>query len=87
MEKKPVSLAPDFQLMAKAWDGGPYVPRSQVGKFSGGMLHPRTMANWDSLGVGPPRTRFKRKVFYPVDGLVKWLEQRHSGESGKEHAA
>lgn len=52
------------------------VARSQVEKFSGGLLNPRTMANLDSVGEGPPRGKCGRKVFYPVDTLITWLEER-----------
>lgn len=80
MEKKPVSLAPDFREMVKVWKGGPYVPRAQVGEFSGGMLHPKTMANLDSRGEGPERVKYGKKVYYHVDKLAEWAEKRASGQ-------
>ena len=49
MKKKDI-----FKEMAEAW-GRPLVPRMNVDEFSGGLLHPRTMANLDSLGEGPKR--------------------------------
>lgn len=69
-------MIPDFHMMKAQWRGGPYVPRGQVGVFSGGILHPRTMANLDCLGLGPPRVWHGKKVFYPVDGLVEWGQRR-----------
>lgn len=69
-------MSPDYDRMKAEWDGGPYVPRSQVGKFSGGMLHPRTMANRDSLGIGPPAAKFDGRVFYLVDDLIEWMKER-----------
>lgn len=80
MKKKVMSSVPDFQLMVKAWEGGPYVPRSQVGKFSGGMLHPKTLANLDSQGEGPERVKYGKKVYYPVEKLAQWAQRRASGE-------
>lgn len=65
----------EFQKLAQAW-ASPIVARTEVQKFSGGLLSPRTLANLDSLGEGPPRGRCGRKVFYPVDTLVAWLERR-----------
>lgn len=65
----------NFQALAEQW-GAPVVARKDVGKFSGGVLHPRTMANLDSLGEGPQRFYFGRKVAYPVDALVCWMRER-----------
>jgi hypothetical protein len=61
----------------KQWPS-PYVSRDKVGEFSGGILHPRTMANLDSLGQGPKgRIRMNgKKITYPVDELINWLEAR-----------
>lgn len=68
-------MAFDFAKLGRAWPS-PIVSRTEISKFSGGLLSPRTLANLDSLGDGPPRGRCGRKVFYPVDSLVAWLEAR-----------
>lgn len=52
------------------------VARSEVGRFSGGLLHPRTLANIDSRGEGPPKITVGRKVAYKTTDLVVWLERR-----------
>ena len=68
----------DFQELARRWHS-PIVVRSQVqlDKFSGGLLNARTLANEDSLGTGPDqRIRVGRKIAYPVDSLIRWIEQR-----------
>lgn len=65
----------DFEKLGRAWSS-PIVSRTEISKFSGGLLSPRTMANLDSLNEGPPRGRCGRKIFYPVDSLIKWLEHR-----------
>ena len=80
MKKQEMVTVPDFQLMVEAWEGGPYVARSQVGKFSGGMLHPKTMANLDSQGEGPERVKYGKRVYYEVEKLVQWAQSRGSGE-------
>ena len=54
----------------------PYVPRQLVDKFSGGILNPRTMANMDSKGLGPPKVRVGKMIVYPVDLLIEWMEER-----------
>lgn len=68
----------DFKQFAQKWHA-PVVVRTEVGKFSGGLLHPRTMANIDSRGEGPERIRFGKKVAYPVDSLISWMEKRFEG--------
>ena len=77
-KREGVVMVPDFQSMVKAWDQGPYVARSQVDKFSGGILHPKTLANLDSQGEGPERVKYGRKIFYPVDKLAQWAQRRAS---------
>ena len=34
---------------------------------------PRTLDRWDALGIGPPRTRVGRTVFYRRSSVQKWL--------------
>jgi len=69
---------PDLNRLVTTW-GAPFVSRKQVAKFSGGLLNPRTLANYDCKGEGP-RERFRvgRDVAYPVDALIEWLEKRIS---------
>ena len=53
------------------------VVRSEVKRFSGGILSGRTMANLDSQGAGPPgRFKLGRKTVYPVDELITWMQSR-----------
>lgn len=75
-----MTLAPEFQLMVDSWENGPYVARSLVRKFSGGMLNPKTMANLDSLGEGPERVKFGNRVYYPVVKLAEWAQNRAFGK-------
>lgn len=69
----------DFQELSKRWPSA-IVARHEVAKFTGGLLNARTLANLDSLNEGPPRGRCGRKVFYPVDELVKWLAARSAAQ-------
>ena len=51
--------------------------RSQIERFTGGLVNPRTLANYDSAGIGPiGRIRVGRKIGYPTAEVVKWLENR-----------
>ena len=79
MKKKDI-----FKEMAEAW-GRPLVPRMNVDEFSGGLLHPRTMANLDSLGEGPKRkVKMGRKVAYEINSLIEWMRERCSVEEVEE---
>ena len=70
------NVRPDLKDMARKWESS-VVARPKVGVFSGGSLTPGHMANLDSAGVGvPERIRIGRKVVYPVDALIRWMEER-----------
>jgi len=62
--------------MADRWPSE-VVARREVGRFTGGGISPKTMANLDSLGEGP-RDRYimGRNVVYPVKSFVVWLQER-----------
>lgn len=64
-----------IKALADKWPST-IVARELIAEFSGGLLHPRTMANIDSEKAGPPRLRFGRKVAYAVTDLCDWLAQR-----------
>ena len=67
---------PSFSLMAEKWPA-PVVARDQVDRFTGGIISPRYLANLDSQGKGPKgRFRIGRKVAYPVQMFITWLESR-----------
>lgn len=53
------------------------VARVEVGNFTGGVLSEKYLANLDCQMKGPDE-RFKigRKVAYPIDSLLRWLEAR-----------
>jgi hypothetical protein len=66
-----------FADMKSKWASS-VVARSEIGKFSGGLLNGRTQANRDSLGEGCEMIKIGRRVGYPVDSLISWMEQRMS---------
>ena len=69
-------ITPSLSQLADKWPST-LVARSEVGRFSGGILNPKYLANLDSLGQGPRgRIRIGRKVAYPVDTLIAFLEER-----------
>lgn len=60
------------------------VARSDVSKFSGGVLHPRSLANHDSLGTGPAeRVNIGRKVAYTATSLAEWMASRAEIKAGR----
>ena len=65
-----------FEEMKKNWPS-PIVARTEVKKFTGGALSEKRLANLDSKGEGPAgRFRLGKKIVYPVDPFISWLEGR-----------
>ena len=68
-----------FQEMSARWPSA-VVARVEVGRFTGGLMSSKYMANLDSAGLGPKgRITCGRKVGYPVNDLVAWLRARSEG--------
>lgn len=58
---------------ANKWPS-PFVARSEISRFSGGLVAPGTAANHDSAGTGIAGAfRVGRQVAYPVDSAIEWL--------------
>ena len=64
-----------FQEMAERWPSA-VVARTEIDRFSGGLMSSKYIANLDSQGTGPARLLCGRKVGYPVQDLVAWLRDR-----------
>jgi hypothetical protein len=66
----------DFNKLKESW-GSAIVARSEINRFTGGALQPRTLANLDSKGAGP-QGKFKigRKVCYPIEAVIAWIRAR-----------
>jgi hypothetical protein len=65
-----------YQEMLEKWPAS-IVARTECASFSGGLLHEKTLANYDSAGIGPEgRFRIGRKVVYPTKSLIAWMEKR-----------
>jgi hypothetical protein len=74
MEKATVSNL--LQQMAANWPS-PIVARTEIEKFTGGLISEKYQANLDSAGKGPEgRIRIGRKVAYPVNAYLTWLKER-----------
>ena len=84
MENRPQPF--DLTALADKWQS-PLVARDQrqLDKFSGGLLNARTLANADSLGIGPKgRVKVGRKVAYPVESLVAWMQSKAEVTEGSD---
>lgn len=65
-----------FALLRKNWPST-LVSRSEIKRFSGGIITPSYIANMDCRGLGPAeRIRIGRKIAYPVDSLIAWLKAK-----------
>ena len=65
-----------FQEMADRWPSE-IIARTEVSRFTGGLISEKYMANLDAQGKGPSgRVRCGRKIAYPVASLVEWMENR-----------
>jgi len=61
--------------LAERWPSA-FVARSEVGRFSGGLVSPKSLANHDSEGTGPERIKCGGRVAYRAVDLVAWLQER-----------
>ena len=58
----------------------PLVPRNKVGVLTGGLISPKSLANKDSLGLGPrKKVKFGGKVCYPREALIEWILEQIEG--------
>jgi len=66
-----------FDRLIQNWSS-PLVARHEVARFSGGLLHPRTLANLDAQpGKGPKgKLTVGKRVAYDVILLVEWMRGR-----------
>jgi hypothetical protein len=65
-----------FKELANKWPSS-IVARTEIKKFTGGIITERYCANLDSKGVGiKGRIRIGRKIAYPVDAVIEFLESR-----------
>lgn len=71
-----------FQKMRAQWPSS-IVAQTEIGKFTGGLIHPRTFANLCSRGEGPVgKHKLGRKNFFDVDTVLEWLSSRSTCEDG-----
>jgi hypothetical protein len=65
-----------FRSMAERWPSS-MVARTEIERFTGGIISEKYLANLDSAGKGPTgRVRVGRKIAYSVDSVIRFLEGR-----------
>lgn len=70
------ALRLDLSEMKKKWPSA-IVSREEIRNFTGGAVSEKYMANLDGQQKGPEgRFKIGRKVAYPIDSLLRWLEAR-----------
>ena len=65
-----------FSAMARKWPSA-ILARQEAGKFTGGAVSPKRLANEDCNETGPNgRFNIGRKVCYPVADFCDWLRAK-----------
>jgi len=54
----------------------PFVSRQDIQKVFGSIISPKTMATYDSIGIGCKHVKIGRKVVYKTSDFVEWMEDR-----------
>lgn len=72
-----------YEEMAANWPSD-LLPRTEVKRFTGGIISEKYQANLDSQGRGPEgRFRIGRKVVYTKKSYVSWLKTRSTKIDGR----
>jgi len=73
---KDVQAQFNFEQIVKNNPSG-WILRKNLTRETGGLIHSRTEANKDSLGIGiPGRIKIGRKVAYPIESVIKYLQSK-----------
>lgn len=73
----------DLKQLKEKWPSS-IVSRTEIRKFTGGLINEKTLANLDSQGTGPEgRFKIGRKVGYDVSAVIRWLEERLTVENAE----
>lgn len=72
-EQNEIYLEQTFKQMAEKWPSV-MVARTEISKFTGGLITTGYLANLDNRGLGPAtRVRMGKKVVYRVDDFINWM--------------
>ena len=69
----------DLSYLADGWQSK-IIARTDVRRFTGGVMSAKYLANLDSQGKGPlGKFKIGRKTVYPIKNFISWLEDRTAG--------
>jgi hypothetical protein len=54
----------------------PIIGRSQIGNFFPGVLNSKTLANFESQGLGIPKYKIGKRVFYFIEDILRYIEMK-----------
>lgn len=76
-----------LQKMAERWPSS-MVARTEIERFTGGIIKEKYLANLDCQGKGPEgRFRVGRKIAYPVNSVIQFLQGRAEVVKAKKQEA
>lgn len=76
-----------LKKMAARWPST-IVARTEIERFTGGIIKKGYIQNLDCQGNGiEDRIRIGRRIAYPVDAVIKFLEQRMEPVKSKKQEA
>lgn len=74
--KRKPELKEIIALLQECWPAK-IVARSQIGKLTGGLISPKTIANDDSLGCGiSERFRIGNRIAYTINNVAQYMLDR-----------
>src|ERR1017187_9426949 len=74
MSRKPQTEAPEAQLTAEEDVLAGYLSQAQFAKQM--KRTKRTLARWDVMRIGPPRTMIGNTPYYCIQSAREWLRER-----------
>lgn len=64
-----------FEKLKEKWSGK-FISRADLSTLTGGVLKRSSFKNWEQAGNEVNgRTIIGGRVYYPIDGLIAWLEK------------
>ncbi len=75
-----ISIKETFEELGLNWPSS-IVARTELSKFSGGLLKRITQSSRDSRGTGCPKIKVGRNVCYRKQDLIEWLIKKAENDN------
>ncbi len=76
----PTSIDEALKRMEEKWPSE-FIARTKIGEFTGGLISSKSMANYESDGVGPKgQIKCGGKAGYIKTSFIEWLRPRLSAK-------